>query len=192
MNAYITSGTREFLEKITSQHDQHTFYFMKNPSSPKSIYIYYESQQKSVFKAARKYKVVASYGNLEQDYGYVVMNHITVIDKGKKSLLEKWMTDEQKIITNIQGLIAFRGLKPMKRHTFVVLTQWESKEAYEAWEEVASPDSLLHPNIRPPAYFANLPYTTSYIMPIDDDEDADEEEMIDEENEETSENDTTD
>lgn len=166
MKAFMTSGTLNFLEKITEKNAQLTFFLMNSASSTLA---YYEGEGKSVFGAGREYEIVIKSGNI-QETGYIVMNNIPLTEEGKP-VFEDRFKQRQEDISSLQGLQAFRMLKPLKGSTYVILTQWASGEDYKTWKD-SDDFTKSHENqaVKPPAYFAARPFVTSYSMVIEDED----------------------
>lgn len=160
MKAFMTNGTLEFLEKNLLKHDSFHFHFMHNGSGTLA---YYESEGKSIFGAGRTYEIILTSGSI-QDTGYVVMNNIPLTEEGKPIFVDRF---KRRIsdISDMPGFQAFRLLKSNRDNTYVVCTQWATKDDFEAWEN--SEDfikSHRHQDIKQPAYFAARPFSVSYIM----------------------------
>jgi heme oxygenase (mycobilin-producing) len=157
MNAYMTNGTIDFLKKIEGKHPGTQFYFMSGSSNDLA---YYEGT-KNIFVAGREYEIIIQTGE-PHEKGYVVMNHIPVTDEGQ-SVFEDNFKKRQHTVDQYNGFIAFRLLKPKKGNTYVVFTQWKSKESYEGWK-TSSDFQKSHTGIKPPAYFADRPFVNTYTM----------------------------
>lgn len=166
MKAYMTTGTLGFLEKIAEKHHKLTFSLM---TRHRSTLAYYEDAHTNVFNSGRAYDVLIQKGVLSEN-GYVVMNHIPATEEGKP-VFESRLKKRENDIVLLKGLQAFRLLKPTKNNTYVILTQWESAEDYEAWCETEDyQKSLENQAVKQPAYFASRPYVTTYHMYDEDDE----------------------
>ncbi|MGM8366084.1 antibiotic biosynthesis monooxygenase family protein [Virgibacillus sp. W0181] len=166
MKAYMTTGTLDFLIKMEMKYQAIEFHLMNSPSGALA---YYEGEGKSIFTAGRTYDVLLSKGKIEEK-GYVVMNHITVTDEGKP-VFEDGFEKRQHDMVHIAGFQAFRLLKPVKGNTYVVFTQWTSEQDYMNWKNSDSfKKSHEEQAVKPPAYFADRPYVSTYHM-INEDED---------------------
>ena len=164
MKAFMTTGTLNFLEKIADKHDNYSFFLMVGPSNTLA---YYEGNKKNVFAAGRAYDILTQHGNI-LDEGYVVMNHIPVTSEGMP-IFENHLKKREAHVSALHGLHAFRLLKPTKGYTYIILTQWQSADHYEAWRETEDFQEILgYQAMKQPAYFAARPYGTSYHMYIED------------------------
>lgn len=165
MNAFMTTGTYDFLKKLEEKHSEIPFYFMKNPNSTLA---YYESNGKSIFAAGRTYEILIKKGNIKKK-GYVVMNNIPVSDEGKPVFEDRFMKQQQNL-DQMSGLQAFRLLKPLKGNTYIVFTQWATEGDYILWKESEHfQKSHGHQTAKPPAYFLDRPFITEYVMVKEDD-----------------------
>lgn len=63
---------------------------------------------------------------------YVAMNRITVVE-GKGPELESAFAGRAKYVNEAPGFIAFHLLRPQQGNTYLSMSMWESKEAFDAW-----------------------------------------------------------
>lgn len=173
----MTSGTQDLMEKIVMRHHELKIHLM---NSDNSILAYYEKENKNIFKAGRSYEIIVHNGDLEEE-GFVVMNHIPLSEEGIP-VFEYRFKNHQNDLDNEPGFIAFRLLKPTKGNTYVVLTQWVEEEDYDVWKE-SDNFSKAHEKqtIKPPAYFTERPFITTYKMGDEEEEEEENEELIDQE-----------
>lgn len=166
MKAYMTNGTSEFLKKLKDKHPKITFYLMT--SSTGSL-AYYEGEKKKVFSAGREYEALIQTGELQEE-GYVVMNNIPVTDDGRAPFEDRFK-NRKNAVEDMPGFQAFRLLRPKKGNTYVVMTQWRSKSDFEYWKE-SDQFKQAHKDqaTKPPAYFADRPFVTSYTMLVEEEE----------------------
>lgn len=160
MNAFMTTGTYDFLKTLPKKHKNIDFYFMHGNSN---VLAYYEAENKNIFAAGRAYEIFLSVGELKKK-GFVVMNHIPVIEEGQP-LFEEAFRNRQHGVETMPGFEAFRMLKPKKGFTYIIFTQWNSEAAYENWKNSDTfANTHKEQTIKPPAYFADRPFTTNYHM----------------------------
>ncbi|UJL47583.1 antibiotic biosynthesis monooxygenase [Virgibacillus sp. NKC19-16] len=168
MKAFMTIGTIDFLQKLAAKHEDIHFHLM---NSSEGSLAYYEDEPKNIFSSGRAYEVVIQSGLLEEE-GYVVMNNIPVTDDGR-AIFEERFKDRQNAVDKLPGFQAFRFLRPTKGDTYVVLTQWRSKADFENWKNSeAFKKAHKGTSTKPPAYFPNKPFITTYHM-HDPEEDED-------------------
>lgn len=168
MKAFMTIGTKEFLQKLAAKHEKIHFYLM---NSNEGSLAYYENESKNIFSSGKEYEVVIQSGFMEEE-GYVVMNNIPVLDDGK-AIFEERFKNRQNVADKMPGFQAFRFLRPTKGNTYVVLTQWRSVEDFENWKNSeAFKKAHQGQGTKPPAYFPDKPFITTYHM-LDPEEDED-------------------
>ncbi|GGA73616.1 antibiotic biosynthesis monooxygenase family protein [Ornithinibacillus halotolerans] len=158
MYAHMTNGTIDFLMKLTEKHPTIPFHFMSGTSKDVA---YYEGVKKKYFQAGRSFEILVQLGEI-QEQGYVVMNHIPVLDEGRPVFEDNFRKRKDEI-HHQKGFQAFRLLKPLKGNTYVVFTQWDSANSYEQWKN-SKEFQKAHTNIKPPAYFADRPFVNVYQM----------------------------
>jgi len=164
MNAYMTNGTINFLEKLADQHPTFTFFIMNSVSSTVA---YYENEGKNVFNSGREYEILIQNGEMQME-GFVVMNNIPLTAEGSPIFIDRFRKNQPKI-ENVPGFQAFRLLKPVKGHVFVVLTQWTSENDFKIWQESDGfAESHDNSSIKPQAYMPDKPYLTSYSMHVEE------------------------
>lgn len=160
MNAYMTSGTIDFLMKMIDEHPRLSFFIMTGDASP---LIYYEHQQQNIFSAGRAYQILVKAGDIEEK-GYVTMNHVPVAEESKP-VFENRLTGRKDWLESLANLQALRFLKPFKGNTYILLMQWRKRADYEAFKDsnkYTTVRDLL--TIKQPAYFLEQPYLTTYTM----------------------------
>ncbi len=64
----------------------------------------------------------------------VVSNRIQVA-KGQESAFEGRFEGRARLVERMPGFVRMEVLRPLKSDYYVVLTHWESPEAFEAWTE---------------------------------------------------------
>ncbi|GAB3060462.1 antibiotic biosynthesis monooxygenase family protein [Virgibacillus ainsalahensis] len=160
MKAYMTIGTQDFLEKLKEQHPGINFYLMNSSSGTLA---YYENEAKNIFASGKEYEVIINNGDVQEE-GYVVMNNIPVTDDGRPAF-EDGFKKRRNAVDQMPGFQAFRFLRPAKGNTYVVFTQWRSVEDFENWKN-SEQFKKAHEGqgTKPPAYFADRPFITTYHM----------------------------
>lgn len=166
MKAYMTNGTYRFLKDLSKKHSTIDFYFMNSASGSLA---YYEGSGKSIFASGRDYDIILKSGALLEE-GYVVMNNIPVTEEGMP-VFENHFKERQGNVDNMPGFQALRLLRPTSGNVYVVLTQWATKQDFERWKN-SDDFAKAHKDqvVKPPAYFANKPFVTSYTMITEDEE----------------------
>lgn len=167
MKAFMTNGTLDVLKSIAKKHPDIDFYCMNSDTSSLA---YYEDKVKNVFSTGRAYEVLITKGNIQEE-GYIVMNNIPVTDEGQP-IFEDRFKQRQDEVDSMPGFQAFRLLRPLEGNTYVVFTQWASEQDFTNWKNSDQfKESHKGQATKPPAYFADRPFITSYHM-IDQEEEA--------------------
>ncbi|WP_277678510.1 antibiotic biosynthesis monooxygenase family protein [Gracilibacillus dipsosauri] len=127
MKAFMTNGTFEYLSKL---EEQHPFILMHNADT--AIAYYEDDKNSSIFKTSRNYEVVLSQNDL-QETGFIALTHLPITDEGAP-IFELEFKETAKNITDHPGFIALRLLRPSKGKTYILLTEWRNKYAYQRWK----------------------------------------------------------
>lgn len=165
MKVHMTTGSYDVLKKIAEKHRNLQFVFMQGTGG---ILAYYENDDKSVFSSGRDFEIVLSTGDIQKQ-GFIAMNNIPVMEESQP-IFEEQFRKRQKNIESATGFQAFRLLKPLSGHTYIVLTQWGSAKDFEEWK--ASPQfKAAHDKqiIKKPAYFADEPFLGTYHVVKEED-----------------------
>lgn len=161
MYTFMTSGTTHFLKTVTDTHPKTQFYFMKSGTS--TLVLYESSRKKSIFVSGRSLEQLHRYQAI-QAKGFVAMDFIPVMTDTMPIFEERTLA-MMPYLQQIKGLVALRFLKQFKSNQYVVLTQWETEQYYVDWQRS---NSYEHTNVlnlaRLPAYFAERPFTNTYVM----------------------------
>lgn len=64
----------------------------------------------------------------------VVMNRIPVA-KGREQDFEKTFAERDRAVDRMPGFIDMQVLRPSEGNTYVVLTRWKSREAFQDWTQ---------------------------------------------------------
>ena len=64
----------------------------------------------------------------------VVMNRIPVAE-GRESDFEQTFTERDRAVDLMPGFLDLQVLRPAEGRTYVVLTRWKSREAFEQWTQ---------------------------------------------------------
>ncbi|NPC92089.1 antibiotic biosynthesis monooxygenase [Bacillus sp. WMMC1349] len=133
MNFYITYGTVDFLKKLAKQHDLEHMLFMKGNDS---AILFQEATGKSVFQAPHHYEVIHQSGTLDPS-GFAVLNNIPVTFEGRP-LFETRFKNRAEKVEHQPGFKALRMLRPTEGDIYIVLTLWETEQAFQDWKNSTS------------------------------------------------------
>lgn len=171
MYMYLTTGTRDFMEKLQERHADKGMILMHGGGQSLLVH---ETDGKSVFQTPRRYEVVSSFGKLMEE-GYFVFNNIPVTDEGRPVFEHRFSGGGGRIESQ-QGFIAFRLLRPLDSDTYIVLTEWEDASDFDRWKHSpAFKESHQSTDMKEFAgntthIFSSASYITTYIAKTDDKE----------------------
>lgn len=164
MKAFITSGTYDYLETIRKKNENENIIIMQNDED--LALLYHETINGTIFKEPRKYEIIDSAGSFE-NAGYVVMNHIPVTDEGRP-LFEHRFKNRPKLLEKQPGFAAIRVLRPLSLNTYIVLTAWETGEAFSEWQKSSDFEkSHINPEVANPQakIFSGNSYVKKFTIP---------------------------
>lgn len=161
MYSFMTTGTAHFLKTVTDAHPTLQFHFMKSGAT--TLVLYESEKKKSIFVSGHSFEHLYTYENIHKK-GFVVMDFIPVMEDTMPVFEERVLAVLPKL-HRLEGLVALRFLKQVKSNRYVILTQWETERHYVDWQRSPSFEqtNILH-LARLPAYFAERPFTKSYVM----------------------------
>ncbi len=90
-----------------------------------NIWIASEAQKK-------KYEIIDQ-ANTLQTKGIIVLNCIPVHDEKRRRFEERFL-NRPRLIENEPGFVAIRVLRPVQDDIYIVLTQWQTEEAFRNWQ----------------------------------------------------------
>ncbi|PLT33803.1 antibiotic biosynthesis monooxygenase [Bacillus sp. V5-8f] len=129
MNIYMTTGTYEFLQSRKEELQEEKMFLMQNADN---ALLLHETNGKTVFHSPRKFEIIDSIGEIQED-GFVVMNNIPVTEEGRP-IFEYRFKNRAGLIEKEPGFIAIRVLRPLNSDTYVIFTQWENQAAFKNWQ----------------------------------------------------------
>jgi heme-degrading monooxygenase HmoA len=62
----------------------------------------------------------------------VIMNRITVAE-GREAEFEQTFVERDRAVDLMTGFIDLQVLRPAEGRTYIVMTRWNSREAFDAW-----------------------------------------------------------
>src|SRR5699024_3046069 len=107
-------------------------------SSIEALQIKHESEILYLFTTSderfsnKNHEPVDDIGELQRR-ATIVLNNIPIAEDGKSAFEERFL-NRARAIENTPGFIAIKVLRPLVDNTYVVLTQWESTEAFNDWQ----------------------------------------------------------
>lgn len=172
LNIYLTSGTMNFMESLQAKFSEENMIVMHGAGN--SILLH-ETMGKTLFQTPRHYEVIHSFHSLEHQ-GFFAFNNIPVTEEGKP-IFEHRFHNYAESITKFAGLVATRLLRPTNSDTYIVLTQWTTKKAFDQWKkssnyaqiQTISEDGLI--TNKSSHIFSSAAYLTTY-QGIEDEDDS--------------------
>ncbi|MFS0688552.1 antibiotic biosynthesis monooxygenase [Sporosarcina sp. 179-K 8C2 HS] len=171
MYMYLTTGTRDFMEKLQKRHVNEKMILMHGGGQSLLLH---ETDGKSVFQSPRRYEVISSAGSLKED-GYFVYNNVPVTDEGRPVFEHRFSSRDDRIESQ-KGFIAYRLLRPLDSDTYIVMTEWEEAVDYDRWKHSqVFKSSPLSVDMKEFAgntthIFSSASYITTYTAKTDDEE----------------------
>jgi len=165
MKLYITSGTYPFMLLLKKKQKKHSLILLQNESD---TLLLHETEGKTVFQTPRSYEVLTGFGDIEQK-GYCVMHHIPV-DAEDIDVFEFKLKNYPLKKEYFHGLSAFRTLRPIKGNTYIVLSVWDSSNAFTLSEkQYTYPDTLIQEFKNQWISIHSPTYVTKYVIPKEED-----------------------
>src|SRR5699024_4365930 len=158
MYAFTTTGTTDFLKKLTDKHREHEFTFMKNRQTTA---VYYESESKKrIFVAGSQFTIVKQYLPIPTS-GFIVMQTIPVAHESRKIFIEK-MERTFDTFTLARGLKAARVLQAKRKNSFQIFMVWDSEGMYDDWIDNTEKATDFSALVRKPTYFTDRAFTQTF------------------------------
>jgi len=163
MNIYLTSGTPEFMNSLREKHADKNMVVLHGDGN---TVLLHETNGKTVFSTPRKYEVIDSSGELNEQ-GYFVFNNIPVTDEGRP-IFEDRFSKRARAIESEPGFIAIRVLRPVGSDTYIILTEWTGSSSFQAWQKSQAYDKAhekrgLDDGIaQRPNIFSSASYVSTY------------------------------
>ncbi len=154
---HITHGTYPFLKKMKEQNEQESMLLLLKDTGAVMLH---ETAGKTLFKGGSSYDVFASKGDLSTGK-FAVLDHFPVRDEGRP-LFEDEVSQKVDGVSKEEGLLAVRGLKPLKGDTYIVLTVWKTEGAYTTWS-AQHPDFPLAEEDK--SVLKSPVYSSEYVIP---------------------------
>ncbi|EIT85839.1 putative enzyme involved in biosynthesis of extracellular polysaccharides [Fictibacillus macauensis ZFHKF-1] len=139
MKVYLTYGTEDFLSHLKATI-QATSLLLENGED---ALLLVESDEGNPFQSGYTYEVLNAKG-IVTNGTFAVLNHIQVTDEGK-SLFEERFSKRAGLVEQEPGFAAIRVLRPQETHPYIVLTLWQSEQAFLDWQ-TSSAYSEAHKN----------------------------------------------
>jgi len=159
----------DFMESLRKRHENETMVVMHGAGNSMLLH---ETEGKTIFETPRRYEVLSSTGELEEN-GFFVFNNIPVTDEGRP-VFEHRFLNRAGAIENEPGFVAFRLLRPLDSDTYIVLTEWSKSVFFDAWK-TSNAYKIAHEKRdsrvgtdKTAHIFSSAPYVTTYTAKIED------------------------
>ncbi len=162
LNIYVTTGTLEYLSKIVTSNPGERMVKMANADD---ALLLHETNGETVFKEPRKYLILYSKGTIRET-GFSAFIHVPVTDEGRP-LFEYQFKNKTASIEAESGFAAIRVLKPLNSQTYLVLTIWDTEQAFQSWKASSSYKASLNfanDTESTEKFFASMPYVKTYSI----------------------------
>ncbi|KUP09165.1 hypothetical protein Q73_03580 [Bacillus coahuilensis m2-6] len=170
MKIYMTSGTYEYLQTKRNAVGSETTILMQNENTSLLLH---ETIGDTFFNEPRSYEVIDASGALREN-GFVVMNNIPVTDEGRP-VFEDRFKSRARAIESVPGFIAIRVLRPLNSDTYIILTQWDDKEAFKNWQSSQAYNKAHEKrgtgegmDQKHPSIFTRPSFVTTYTIPTEE------------------------
>ncbi|CAD2079076.1 hypothetical protein [Phocicoccus pinnipedialis] len=129
MYIHSTTGTINYLDTIFKEHDN--LYFQANGEN--AVLYYEDSNNESMFKTKRSYKVINSMGELNDKLPLAVY-HIPAYGTGKSTIISH-LSDFAEKLKQARGLNAFRISQNIDGENYLVLLSFVELSAYHDFKD---------------------------------------------------------
>lgn len=135
---YITTGTYDYLWRLFQRHKKRSLIFMHNHEH---ALLLDETVKQSIFQLPSTYEMIAEGGELVNK-GFAHFYYYPVLEE------EREFFEHHILKANIfgpfpRGLIAYRFLRPVKKHAYLFFTLWEKEVDFRLWKKDLSLPVLL-------------------------------------------------
>ncbi len=159
---YITSGTFDYLSKIAKNYPDEKMVKMVNEDG---ALLLHETNGDTVFKEPRKYLVLDSAGMISET-GFAAIINIPVTEEGRP-FFEYQFKNKMALIEAQSGFATIRILQPLSSQTYLVLTVWDTSEAFQSWKSSSSYKAILtlaNDTESTEKIFSSMPYVKTYSI----------------------------
>ncbi|MGG5253334.1 antibiotic biosynthesis monooxygenase family protein [Neobacillus sp. SM06] len=159
---YVTTGTLEYLSTIAASNPEEKMVKMANEDD---ALLLHETNGDPVFKEPRKYLILDSKGTIGET-GFAAFIHVPVTDEGRR-LFEYQFKNKMASIEAEAGFSAIRVLQPLSSQTYIVITIWDTEQAFQIWKASSSYKASLNLiGDADPAekLFTSMPYVKTYSI----------------------------
>lgn len=131
MKLYKWLGSRDDAMALLVSQPTARLIFLTNEEN--EAVVLYETEGGHGLPGAEAYEILNAVGDLNKGY-YAVFNNIPVAEDGR-GLFEERFRNRAGKVEQEPGFAAIRVLRPLQTDTYVILTVWDSEEAFKNWQE---------------------------------------------------------
>lgn len=156
-----------FSSPITDVRKEHRYLTLQGEEGPR--YIVEMDNPIEEEAAVPGYEAIDANGTIEGSK-FIVMNNIPVTEEGRAAFEARFMNRARKV-EGESGFSGIRVLRPLNSDTYVILTAWDSKDSFEAWQN-SQAFSHAHAKrntdeglkVQAPSIFARPSFVTTYTV----------------------------
>ncbi|WP_211747325.1 antibiotic biosynthesis monooxygenase [Paenibacillus sp. Marseille-Q4541] len=156
-----------FSSPITDARKEHRYFTLQGEEGTHYVVEMDNPIEEDV--AVPGYEAIDASGTIE-DSKFIVMNNIPVTEEGRAAFEERFMNRARKV-EGESGFSGIRVLRPLNSDTYVILTAWDSKDSFEAWQKSqafshahAKRDTSEGIKVQAPSIFARPSFVTTYAV----------------------------
>ncbi|MCM3785509.1 antibiotic biosynthesis monooxygenase [Neobacillus mesonae] len=156
-----------FSSPISDALKEHSHYTLQNEEETR--YVIELDSKIEHDPAVPAYEAIDANGSLNGSK-FIVMNNIPVTEEGREAFEGRFMNRARKV-EGEPGFAGIRVLRPLNSDTYVILTAWESKDSFEAWQQSQAfshahqkRDSQEGLKVQAPSIFARPSFITTYTV----------------------------
>ncbi|MBC2283402.1 antibiotic biosynthesis monooxygenase family protein [Listeria booriae] len=136
--AYITSGTEHFLRQILAEHPTRNITLLQNFGD--SILLE-ETEESTVFKEGSAYRINHSYGEIK-GHGTVTFEYLHLRSE-EVPIFQKLYQSISLKLHEAPGLQCTQLLQSRTESKYLILTFWDSGDAYQHWKNGTEHNKIL-------------------------------------------------
>lgn len=168
---YITTGTADFLLKLLNKHKKEYMTFMYGEDH---ALLYHETAGKTVFSVPKRFDIIESSGNIPEK-GFAVF-HFFPVTVENREVFEYRLQKRPRKLGYAEDFLAMRILRPVKHNTYLIITCWKNKKAFESWKErekfFAAGEKDLAIEVNKRKMYTDYSYLREYIIGTGDEEES--------------------
>lgn len=130
MELYKWTGTRDGAIALLASQPTARLAYLTNDQD--EAVVLYEAESGPALPGAEAYHVLNAVGDINGGF-FAVFNNIPVSQEGRE-IFEQRFQNRAGMVEQEPGFAAIRVLRPLETDTYVILTIWDSEEAFKNWQ----------------------------------------------------------